>query len=120
MYNAQLGSDRILVRCFHCHARTSQIWTPNFGDVLAAAVLGACRAEGGLAAERAARQQAKAEEEEQQRRNFESLQRVRQEGYRKVRSWKPFQPRPVRTHDHIRRLLLITHAAGAGSRAAGS
>ncbi len=48
--------------------------------------VGACRAAGGLEAERAQRQQAQAEEEEQQRTNFESLQRVRQEGFRKARA----------------------------------
>ncbi len=44
-----------------------------------------CRARGGLEAEREERERCILEEQEKERRNFEALQRVREEGYRKVR-----------------------------------
>ena len=45
-----------------------------------------CRARGGLAAERAELELCIREEQEKERRNFEALQRVREEGFRKVSS----------------------------------
>lgn len=45
---------------------------------------GPLRAEGGLEAERAERLQAKAKEEEKERCRFATLQRIRQDGFRKV------------------------------------
>jgi len=45
---------------------------------------GLCRARGGPEAERAERERACSEEAAQERRNFEALQRMRSEGFRKV------------------------------------
>lgn len=45
-----------------------------------------CRAKGGLEAERAERATIKQEEEERDRKNFEFMQQIRREGWRKVRT----------------------------------